>query len=57
MDLNDLTPVVPIKGIFYKRDDLDIRTTSNIQIRNKITSYNTNKYSKYYSKLDMLYYP
>ena len=22
MDLNDLTPVVPINGIFYKRDDL-----------------------------------
>ena len=34
---------------FYKRDDLDIRTTSNIQIRNKITSYNTDKYSKYYN--------
>ena len=34
---------------FYKRDDLDIRTTSNIQIRNKITSYNTNKYSQYYN--------
>ena len=34
---------------FYKRDDLDIRTTSNIQIRNEITSYNTDKYSKYYN--------
>ena len=22
MDLNDLTPVVPINGIYYKRDDL-----------------------------------
>ena len=33
---------------YYKRDDLDIRTTSNIQIRNKITSYNSKKYSKYY---------
>jgi len=34
---------------FYKRDDLDIRTTSNIQIRNKITSYDIDKYSKYYN--------
>ena len=33
---------------FYKREDLDIRTTSNIQIRNKITIYNTSKYSGYY---------
>ena len=33
---------------FYKREDLDIRTTSNIQIRNKITIYNTSKYSEYY---------
>ena len=34
---------------FYKRDNLDIRTSSNIQIRNKITEYNSNKYSKYYN--------
>ena len=34
---------------FYKREDLDIRTTSNIQIRNKITIYNTSKYSEYYN--------
>ena len=34
---------------FYKRDDLDIRTTSNIQIRNKITSYNNLKYTRYYT--------
>mgnify|MGYP001472753956 CR=1 FL=1 len=33
---------------FYKREDLDIRTTSNIQIRNKITTYNKNKYSEYF---------
>ena len=33
---------------FYKREDLDIRTTSNIQIRNKITIYNTSKYLEYY---------
>ena len=34
---------------YYKRGDLDIRTTSNIQIRNKITSYDSNKYSLYYN--------
>ena len=34
---------------FYKRHDLDIRTTSNIQIRNKINSYDTKKYSQYYN--------
>ena len=34
---------------FYKRQDLDIRTTSNIQIRNKINSYDTKKYSQYYN--------
>ena len=34
---------------YYKRDDLDIRTTSNIQIRNKITSYDSKKYSQYYN--------
>ncbi len=33
---------------YYKRVDLDIRTTSNIQIRNKITSYDSKKYSQYY---------
>ena len=34
---------------YYKRVDLDIRTTSNIQIRNEITSYDSNKYSQYYN--------
>ena len=34
---------------YYKRVDLDIRTTSNIQIRNKITSYDSKKYSQYYN--------
>ncbi len=34
---------------YYKRYDLDIRTTSNIQIRNKITSYDSKKYSQYYN--------
>ena len=37
---------------FYKRKDLDIRTTSNIQIRNKISKYNSEKYSKYYYIFD-----
>ena len=37
---------------FYKRKDLDIRTTSNIQIRNKISKYNSEKYSKYYHIFD-----
>tara|TARA_B100000427_G_scaffold322179_1_gene323814 strand:+ start:144 stop:1496 length:1353 start_codon:yes stop_codon:yes gene_type:complete len=37
---------------FYKRKDLDIRTTSNIQIRNEITIYNTKKYSEYYYIFD-----
>ncbi len=34
---------------YYKRVDLDIRTTSNIQIRNEITSYDSKKYSQYYN--------
>ncbi len=34
---------------FYKRHDLDIRTTSNIQIRDKINSYDHKKYSQYYN--------
>ena len=33
---------------FYNRKNLDIRTTSNIQIRNKITTYDQYKYSKYF---------
>ena len=33
---------------FYNRKNLDIRTTSNTQIRNKITAYEKNKYSKYF---------
>ena len=37
---------------FYKRKDLDFRTTSYILIRNKITIYNTNKYSEYYYIFD-----
>ncbi len=38
---------------FYKREDLDIRTTSNIQIRNQISEYNSNKYSRYYKLFDI----
>ena len=34
---------------FYNREDLEIRTTSNIQLRGKITKYDNNKYKKYYS--------
>ena len=33
---------------FYNRKDLDIRTTSNIQLRTKIAKYNYEKYKKYY---------
>ena len=33
---------------FYNRKNLDVRTTSNTQIRNKISNYNKNKYSRYY---------
>ncbi len=33
---------------FYNRKNLDVRTTSNTQIRNKIRDYNKNKYSRYY---------
>ena len=33
---------------FYNRKDLDIRTTSNIQLRTRITKYNDEKYKKYY---------
>ena len=32
---------------FYKRKDLNIRTLSNIQIRNQITEYNLKKYKPY----------
>ena len=33
---------------FYNRKDLDIRTTSNIQLRTKIREYDYEKYKKYY---------
>ena len=33
---------------FYNRTDLDIRTTSNIQLRTKIREYDYEKYKKYY---------
>ena len=33
---------------FYNRKNLDIRTTSNTQVRNKITTYDKYKYSKYF---------
>ena len=33
---------------FYNRKNLDIRTTSNTQIRSKITTYDKDKYSKYF---------
>ena len=33
---------------FYNRKDLDIRTTSNIQLRTKISEYDYEKYKKYY---------
>ena len=33
---------------FYNRKDLDIRTTSNIQLRTKIREYDHEKYKKYY---------
>jgi|TARA_B100000959_G_C14915841_1_gene597304 tetratricopeptide (TPR) repeat protein len=37
---------------FYNRKDLDIRTTSNIQLRKKITQYDNYKYKKYYTLVE-----
>ena len=37
---------------FYNRKDLDIRTTSNIQLRTKINQYDDKKYKYYYPLLE-----
>ena len=34
---------------FHKRDDLYIKTSSNVQLRTGIQSYDYNKYKRYYS--------
>ena len=37
---------------FYERKNLNVKTLSNVQVREQITKYNSKKYSNYYSLLN-----